>query len=480
MSKPANDVSRFFEKSDLTPEKVSQMIKDGLVGTDFGELYQEIVASESIVMDKGQLKLSVGNLSSGFSFRAGQEDRVGFSYGEEFNESVLKGAIAASRKVLDGTQGKQHFESKRVPQLLFPSENPLETMDVLQKINKIQEIEAYARSLDDKIQNVTVQYVARHQAVHVMTSEGESMVDDRPIITLVISIAREGKDGQIQVGKAMLGGRMLTKELLTSNDYQQAAKDALEQAKILLIAENAPSGQMDVVLSAGWPGVLLHEAVGHGLEGDFNRENQSVYSGKVGDKVATDQVTIVDQGDMPGGYRGSLHFDDEGTKTQRNVLVENGVLMGYMQDRKNARLMGVAPTGNGRRESYAHAPMPRMTNTYFENGEHDPADIISSVKDGLYIDAMGGGQVDIVAGTFNMNATLAYRIRDGKICEPLKGATLVGDGLSIIQTIDMVGNDLEIEKSAGMCGKNGQSIPAGIGQPTVRVRGMTVGGSGPK
>jgi TldD protein len=229
-------------------------------------------------------------------------------------------------------------------------------------------------------------------------------------------------------------------------------------------------------LKNGWPGVLLHEAVGHGLEGDFNRKSISVYSGKLGQQIANAEVTVIDRGDVKG-ERGSISFDDEGTRTQENVLIEKGVLKGYMQDRQNAQLMGVDPTGNGRRESYAHAPMPRMTNTYFANGPHKPEDIIKSVKDGLYITEMGGGQVDITSGKFNMNATLAYRIRDGKLCEPVKGATLVGDGLTVIKSITMVGNDLQIEKAAGTCGKNGQGVPAGCGQPTIRVAGMTVGGT---
>lgn len=475
MSNAAN-TDRFFENSDLSPEKLSQLVRDGLKGTEFGEFYQEINTSESISKDKGQMRISVGNGSSGFSFRAGEEDRYGFSFGEDFNMAVLKGAIDASRQVLKGNAGQTHFTNGRLSNQLFTDQNPLDSISLEDKIKKIDEIEGYIRSLDSKIQNVSVTYRCNHKAVQIVGADGQNMVDDRPFTTLVISVAVEGKDGQIQEGRKMLGGRMLARELFESDDYKQAAAAALEEARTLHIASDAPAGTMDVVLSAGWPGVLLHEAVGHGLEGDFNRQNVSVYSGKIGQKLAPDGVTIVDQGDIEGG-RGSLHFDDEGTKPQRNVLVENGVLKGYMQDRMNARLMGVAPTGNGRRESYSHAPMPRMTNTFFENGTVNPQDMIASVKDGLYIDTMGGGQVDIVSGKFNMNATLAYRIRNGKICEPVKGATLVGDGLQVIQNIEAVGNDLRIERAVGTCGKSGQSVPAGIGQPTIKVRKMTVGGS---
>jgi TldD protein len=352
----------------------------------------------------------------------------------------------------------------------------MESMSLEEKIAKLDEIEAYVKSLSSGVTNVTLSYSATSKAVHIITPDGQSLVDSRPLASLNVQVTVTDKDGNSETGYALLGGRVDCKDVFNEAAYQEAAQKALKQAETLLIAEEAPAGVMDVVLSPGWAAVILHEAIGHGLEGDFNRRDISVYSGKIGQKIASPEVTVVDQGDMPG-ERGSLHFDDEGTPTQENVLIENGILKAYMQDRQNAQLMKAALTGNGRRESYAHVPMPRMTNTYFRNGTHDPADIIKSVKDGLYIADMGGGQVDITSGKFNMNATLAYRIRNGKLCEPVKGVTLVGDGLTVIQSITMVGNDLKIEKSAGACSKNGQSVPISCGQPTIRVANMTIGGS---
>jgi TldD protein len=468
---------KFFKNSDLTLEKAREIVQAGLQGADYGEFYQEITETESLVKDKGEYtSISVGNSKSGFGFRVGQEERVGYSFSDIFNETSLNGAVKQAREVLNGPSSVQSQTFGRVQQQLYPSQNPMESMTLAEKIAKINEIEAYVKTLSPGITNVTLSYSAASKAVHIITADGQSLVDDRPMASLNVQVTVTDKDGKSETGYALLGGRVDCKDVFNEAAYKEAAQKALKQAEELLIAEEAPAGVMDVVLSPGWAAVILHEAVGHGLEGDFNRRDISVYSGKIGQKVAAAEVTIVDQGDMPG-ERGSLHFDDEGTPTQENVLIENGVLKGYMQDRQNAQLMQTGLTGNGRRESYAHVPMPRMTNTYFRNGTHDPADIIKSVKDGLYIADMGGGQVDITSGKFNMNATLAYRIRNGKLCEPVKGVTLVGDGLTVIQSITMVGNDLKIEKSAGACGKNGQSVTVSCGQPTIRVANMTIGGS---
>lgn len=477
MSTTPSNTDPFFKKTDLTPERTREIVKEGLSGADYGEFYHEIVARERLVKDKGEFStVSTGDSKEGFGFRVGQEDRVGYSYSDIFNEAALKGAVTEARNVLKpGVTPAEKPKSGKVAQPLYPATNPMAGFTLEEKIAKVDEIEAFARRLDPRITNVTVGYASEAKAVHVITADGQSLVDNRPMTSLVISIQVTDKDGKSETGTAQLGGHVEAKDVFDEKAWKDAAQRALKQAETLLIAEDAPAGVMDVVLSPGWSAVVLHEAVGHGLEGDFNRRGISVYSGKVGQQIASPEVTVIDQGDMPG-ERGSLHFDDEGTPTQQNVLIENGVLKGYMQDRQNAQLMGVDPTGNGRRETYAHAPMPRMTNTYFKNGTHDPADIIKSVKDGLYISDMGGGQVDIVSGKFNMNAKLAYRIRDGKICEPVKGATIVGDGLTVIQSITMVGNDLALEKSAGTCGKNGQQVPVGCGQPTLRVSNMTVGG----
>ncbi len=469
----------FFENSDLSPKKLAEMVKKGLEGSDYGEFYQEVVETESISKDKGQYtNISSGTSSSGFGFRVGHEENVGYSYSSIFNEESVQESIDQARKVL--TIGKSCVKtppSSRVNnEELYPQINPLDGIGLEDKIKKIDEIEAYIKSLDSGISNISLSYSAVSKDVHVMTDDGVSMTDKRPMTSLYIGIMVTNEKGESETGYALVGGRVGCKDVFNQAAYKEAADKALKQAQTLLIAEEAPAGEMDVVLSNGWSAVLLHEAVGHGLEGDFNRKDISVYSGKMGQKVAADEVTVIDQGDM-AGERGSLHFDDEGTKTQKNVLIKDGVLTGYIHDRQSAQLMGEKLTGNGRRQSYEYLPMPRMTNTYFGNGTHDPKDIIKSVKDGLYISDMGGGQVDITSGKFNMVATLAYRIRDGKICEPVKGATLVGDGLTVIQTIDMVGNDLKLEKSSGSCGKNGQSVPVGCGQPTIKVKKMTIGGT---
>ena len=481
MTDKPSPLDPFFKNSGLTPEQAKNIVKEGLNGADYGEFYQEITEREAIVKDKGEyVAVSVGDSKSGFGFRVGQEERVGYSFSDVFNEAALKDAIHKSRSVLKAdataTFATRPAAPLAPPDQFFVQENPQAGMELADKIARIDEIEAYAKTLDPRITNITVQYSSTSKSVHIITDEGQSLVDHRPNTALYVQITLTDKDGNSETGMALAGGAVTCKDVFDEATYKKAADKALKQAQMLLIAEDAPAGVMDVVLNHGWPAVILHEAIGHGLEGDFNRRGISVYSGKIGQQIACPEVTVVDQGNLPG-ERGSLSFDDEGVPTQENVLIENGVLKGYMQDRQNAQLMGVDPTGNGRRESYTHTPMPRMTNTYFRNGPHDPADIIKSVQDGLYIEDMGGGQVDITSGKFNMNATLAYRIRNGKLCEPLKGVTLVGDGLTVIKSITMVGNDLKIEKSAGMCGKNGQSVVVSCGQPTVRVSNMTVGGS---
>lgn len=470
-------IDQFFTNTDLTLETATGIVTEGLKGADYGEFYQEVTEEEALVKDKGSYTtVSIGNSESGFGFRVGQDERVGYSFSAVFNEAALKKAVKEARQVLDHESEVKPTSFGRVEQELYKAESPMTSMTLEEKIAKMDAMEAYIKALDPRVTNVTLQYSASSKAVHIITPDGQSLTDLRPMTSMYINIQLTDKDGKTEIGTALLGGNVDCTEVFDESAYKAAAQKALKQAETLLVAEEAPAGVMDVVLSPGWAAVLLHEAIGHGLEGDFNRKSISAYSGLIGQQVAAPEVTVIDQGDLPG-ERGSLHFDDEGTPTQQNVLIENGVLKKYMQDRQNAKLMGVPLTGNGRRESYAHAPMPRMTNTYFKKGTHDPADIIASVKDGLYISDLGGGQVDITSGKFNMNATLAWRIRDGKVCEPVKGAALTGDGLKVIQAITMVGNDLKLEKAAGNCGKNGQGVPVGCGQPTIRVSNMTVGGS---
>ncbi len=466
----------FFGNSDLTPSETIRLVQDGLNGTDFGEFFQEIRGDETIVKSKGKYTTFDMSATSGFGFRAGAGERVGYCYSDIFNKVALKDAIKQSRQALNGYHGSQDMSFACSPVKFYPNVNPLQSLAMSERVKKIDEIEAYALSLSSNITNVTITCRVRGKAVQIITADGQQLLDNRPLSSLNIAITYKENDTITSASKS-IGGRVDVHELFDEDGYKSAAINALKEARILQNAADAPAGEMDIVLSPGWSGVLLHEAVGHGLEGDFNRKGISVYSGKIGQQVAAKGVTVIDQGNMIG-ERGSLHFDDEGTPTQQNVLIEDGVLKGYMQDRQNANLMNSALTGNGRRETYKHAPMPRMTTTYFQNGTYEPDEIIKSVKDGLYIASMGGGQVDITSGKFNMAATLAYRIKNGVIREPIKGAMLIGDGLKVIESISMVGNDLELSRASGMCGKNGQSIPAGIGQPTIRVAKMTIGGTG--
>lgn len=476
MTDSVRPADKFFKNTDLSLEETTQIVKQGLEGADYGEFYQEIVEKETLVKDKGAYTtISVGNLQSGFGFRVGQQERVGYSFSDVFNKVALKDAVQEAREVLKSDAPVKPAPSGKTMQQFYSQEDPMAGMTLEEKIARIDAIEAYVKTLDPRITNIKVTYTSQSQSVHVITADGQSLTDSRPLTNIGVSITLTDENGVTETGGHLIGGRADCKGVFDEAAYKAAAVFALDEAKALLVAEDAPAGVMDVVLKNGVPAVILHEAVGHGLEGDFNRRGIAAYSGKIGQKVAASEVTVIEDGAMPG-ERGSLHFDDEGTPTQRNVLIENGILKCYMQDRQNAQLMNVKPTGNGRRESYSHTPMPRMTNTYLAAGKHDPEDIIKSVKDGLYIVSMDGGQVDITSGKFNMRVRLAYRIRNGQICEPVKGATLVGDGPAVLQSITMVGNDLTLEKAGGMCGKNGQSIPVSLGQPTIRVAGMTVGG----
>lgn len=480
-STPVFPVDKFFTGSDLTPDAARKAVQDGLKGADYGELFQEYTAEESMSKSKREYtSVSGGNSKQGFGFRVGQGDSVGYAYGDILTVATMQEAVAIGRQVLQGngggTKGLGGYGALATP--LYTPLDPVSGMDLAEKKAAIDALESDIYALDPRITNVSISYGAEFRARHIITPDGVSLSDVRPSVGLRLGVQMTDAAGNSEGGGASLSGRMSARDLFNDKAAcMAAAKKAVQQAEILLSAADAPPGVMDAVLGPEWNAVLLHEAVGHPLEGDFNRKAMSVYSGKIGDKVAADCVTIVDQGDTPG-LRGSIHFDDEGTPTRRNVLVENGVLKGYMQDRQNAQLMGQPLTGNGRRQTYAHLPMPRMTNTFFEAGARDPQEIIASVKDGIYVKDMAGGAVDITSGDFNMNVTLAYRIRDGKLAEPLKGATLVGNGPEVIKSITMMGNDLAHEKNTGSCGKEGQWVPVGVGQPTLRIAGMTVGGKG--
>lgn len=468
--------AQFYANTDLTPEQTAKLVKEGLRDADYGEFYQELRTVEAISIDKGLFTVS-SNFSSGFGFRYGQEQRVGYTHSAVFNKNALTDAISRSRQVRNGAAGTQKLEGYgKGPVQLYPKDVGIGGMTLEQKIQRISEIEAYVKSQDPRIDNVSVSYAARKSDVHIITADGKPLKDERPRLGLFIGVTLKQNDKREQ-STGMHGGPITLEELFDQTHVARITKSAIEKASLLLKAEEAPAGTMDIVLSPGWSGIILHEAVGHGLEGDFNRRDISVYSGKIGQRVASKGVTIIDQGNIVGS-RGAIHFDDEGMPGQKNILVENGILVKYMQDRQNALLMGVEPTGNGRRENYTYTPMPRMTNTYFANGEYTPDEITASVNKGIYVDSFSNGQVDITSGEFNMNAELCYPIENGKVLfdRPFKGATLMGEGHKVIKAISMIGNNLEIPREAGMCGKDSQTVPVGVGQPTIKVRKVKVGG----
>lgn len=448
---------------------------------DYGDLYFQACKHESWSLEDGIVKEGSFNIEKGVGVRAVSGEKTGFAYSDEISLQALTQSAKAARGIAaSGGDGKVQAWKKTAGSPIYQAINPLESMDKQRKIALLHEVDTYARALDKHVTQVSVSLSAVYEEVLVVATDGTLASDIRPLVRMNCSVLLE-KDGKRERGGAGGGGRYGFDYFLDDeNGLQRAfsyAKDAVRQAQINITAIEAPAGAMPVVLGAGWPGVLLHEAVGHGLEGDFNRKGTSAYSGKVGEQVASPLCTIVDNGTL-ADRRGSLSIDDEGTQTQNTMLIENGILKGYMQDKLNARLMGVEPTGNGRRESFAHLPMPRMTNTYMLPGESTPEEIISSVEKGIYAPNFGGGQVDITSGKFVFSASEAYLIENGKITSPIKGATLIGNGHEAMQHISMVGNDLQLDKGVGICGKDGQSVPVGVGQPTLKLDNMTVGGTG--
>ncbi|MGF1905445.1 metalloprotease TldD [Aliivibrio logei] len=447
---------------------------------DYADIYFQSCWHESLVLEDSIIKDGSFNIDRGVGIRAVAGEKTGFAYSDQINLDALKQSAKAARGIVQqGGSGKVNaFTAQSIPQFYAPM-NPLNSLDKQQKIALLQEVDVYIRAKEPLIQEVSVSISGVYEQMLVAALDGTYAADIRPLVRLSISVLVQRGDKR-ERGSAGGGGRYGYDYFLTEVDGKsialEFADEAIRQALVNLDAEAAPAGMMPVVLGSGWPGVLLHEAVGHGLEGDFNRKGSSVFSGKLGDKVTSSVCTIVDDGTMLD-RRGSLNVDDEGVPGQYNTLIENGVLKGYMQDKLNARLMGVAPTGNGRRESYAHLPMPRMTNTYMLPGEHTPEEIISTVKKGIYAPNFGGGQVDITSGKFVFSASEAYLIEDGKITRPVKGATLIGSGIEAMQQISMVGNDLSLDRGVGVCGKAGQSVPVGVGQPTLKLDALTVGGT---
>ena len=464
-----------FQDSDLSAEQAQSTLDDALTGADDGELYVERGISESLTFDDGRLRNASFDTSRGFGLRCVAGETSGFAQSTELTPGALTRAARAVVMAKDGHNGTMSPAPARTNTKLYPDIDPVESPVFGAKVDLLQEIDAYCRALDPRVVQVSATLSGTRKSVAILRAGGERYDDVRPLVRLNISITAE-KDGRRESGFSGAGGRDAYDDFINPERWQAMAKESLRQALVNLDAVPAPAGNMDVVLGPGWPGILLHEAIGHGLEGDFIRKGTSAFSGMLGERVAAKGVTIVDDGTL-AGRRGSLTIDDEGTPTSCTTLIEDGILKGFMQDRMNSRLLGVPATGNGRRESFAHAPMPRMTNTLMLGGDKDPEEIVADLKDGIYATNFGGGQVDITSGKFVFQCTEAYKVKNGKIGEPVKGATLIGDGPTVLTQIRHLGNDMEIDPGIGVCGKAGQGVPVGVGQPTVYIEDLTVGGS---
>jgi len=444
-------------------------------GADDGELFLERRRAEALSFDDGRLRTASYDASEGFGLRAVRGEVTGYAHSSEMNEAALERAVETARLAVGAGGGTAAAGPAPTDTRLYTDADPIAGAGFPVKIDTLREIDAFARDLDPRVVQVTASLAASIQEVVILRPDGQELRDTRPMTRLSVSVIVE-TNGRREQGSSGGGGRLGMGGLISPAGWQEKTREALRIALVNLEAEDAPAGVMDVVLGPGWPGILLHEAIGHGLEGDFNRKGSSAFAGLMGQRIAAPGVTVLDDGTIPD-RRGSLTFDDEGTPSRRNTLIEDGILTGYMQDRQNARLMGVAPTGNGRRESYAHAPMPRMTNTYMMGGDATPGDLVAGMKDGIYAVGFGGGQVDITNGKFVFSCTEAYRVKDGKVGAPVKGATLIGDGATALQQIRGLGNDMALDPGMGTCGKQGQWVPVGVGQPSVLIGGLTVGGS---
>ena len=443
---------------------------------DFADLYFQATQFESWALEDGIVKEGSHSIERGVGIRAVSGEKTGFAYSDELVRPALLDAASAARTIaLSGSEGSMQAWQRTHGRDLYPSNPPASALEEAARIALMEQVDAHARAQDPRVKQVMVNLASDHTRVLVASSDGTLCADVRPLVRLNVSVIVE-QNGRRESASSGGGGRYDYSYFQIEDRALGYAREAVRQALVQLEAEDAPAGTMAVVLGPGWPGVLLHEAVGHGLEGDFNRKGSSAFSGRIGEQVASELCTVVDDGTI-SNRRGSLNVDDEGHPSQYNVLIENGILKGYMQDRLNAGLMGVARTGNGRRESYAHLPMPRMTNTYMLAGPHSPEEIIASVDKGLYAVSFGGGQVDITSGRFVFSASEAYLIEGGKVTRPVKGATLIGNGPETMTRISMVGNDLELDWGVGTCGKEGQSVPVGVGQPSLRVDSLTVGGT---
>ena len=470
------DAPRFapFE-THLDEARALARLRDALTGAEDGELFLERRRSEVITLDDRRIRTASYDASEGFGLRAVKDDVAGYAHSTEISEAAIARAAATARLVIGAGGGTMAAPPPGTNRRLYTDADPLADAAFGTKVETLRAIDDYARGLDARVVQVTASLSASHQEVEILRPEGLRVRDVRPMARLNVQVIVE-KDGRRETGSAGGGGRRGLAGLMEPAHWQGVVREALRQAVVNLHAEAAPAGVMDVVLGPGWPGILLHEAVGHGLEGDFNRKGTSTFAGLMGQRIAAPGVTVLDDGTIPD-RRGSISVDDEGTPSGSTVLIEDGILVGYMQDRQNARLMGVAPTGNGRRESHAHIPMPRMTNTYMRAGADDPAAIVADLKDGIWATGFGGGQVDITNGKFVFSCTEAYRVRNGRVVAPVKGATLIGDGATALRHIRAIGSDMALDPGMGNCGKAGQWVPVGVGQPTLLIGGLTVGGA---
>ncbi|MCW1987672.1 UNVERIFIED_ORG: TldD protein [Sphingomonas sp. R1F5B] len=479
MTLSADTRSLLYRPGLLTPDDAQRLVRGALGACDDGELFLQFVASESFGFDDGRLKTADYSRDAGFGLRGVSGEMTGFAHANEVSAAAIARA-GETLKLLDPAKGQPAPPPRHNNRHLYTDASPLDGVPFEAKVRLLEQIDAAARARDPRVVQVSASLSGSWSVVEVVRADGFVAHDVRPLVRLNVSVVVE-EHGRRETGSFGIGGRRLYGDLFLPETWNRGIDQALHQALTNLSAVAAPAGEMTVLVGPGWPGVLLHEAVGHGLEGDFNRKGTSAFSGRIGQRVAAPGVTVVDDGTLLGlsgqGRRGSLSIDDEGTPTQENVLIEDGILKGYIQDRLNARLMGVAPTGNGRRESYAHAPMPRMTNTFMRGGNDDPAELLSRVKDGIFAKSFGGGQVDITSGKFVFTCTEAYRVKNGKLGDPIKGATLIGDGPTVLTRVTGIGNDFALDEGVGVCGKGGQSVPAGVGQPTVLVDGLTVGGT---
>jgi TldD protein len=465
----------FFTRAGLDRARTERLVEDALDGMDDGELFLEYRQSEGLSFDDGRLKSASFDTTQGFGLRAVADEATGYAHASELSEDAIKRAAATVKAVRAGHSGVAAEAPQPTNRTLYPDGNPLSAMPFEEKIALLAEIDGYARARDARVDQVMISLTGEWQAVQILRADGRRAADIRPLVRLNVSVMV--KDGERQeTGSHGVGGRSDYDEYVTPEAWRAQVDEALRQALVNLESVPAPAGEFPVVLGPGWPGILLHEAIGHGLEGDFNRKKTSAFAGLLGERVAAEGVTVIDDGTI-GGRRGSLTIDDEGTPSGSTTLIENGILRGYLHDRMNARLMGMQPTGNGRRESFAHAPLPRMTNTFMLAGERDPQEIIASTKRGIYARNFGGGQVDITSGKFVFSASEAYLIEDGKTTAPLKGASLIGNGPDVLTKVSAIGNDFALDPGVGTCGKAGQGVPVGVGLPTLLVDGITVGGN---